>query len=135
MTPNGAIRVVIVDDEPDIGLLLEAQFRLAGDVEVIGVAHEGGHAIELVRESEPDAVVMDLLMPGVNGFQAIDVLQREFPAMGIVAYSGVAGDFVRHEMGKRGVEVVLKTGALEPLADAVRRSVAAARGTSASDRL
>ena len=125
MTPNGAIRLVIVDDEPDIGLLLEAQFRLAGDVEVIGVAHEGGQAIELVRENEPDAVVMDLLMPGVNGFQAIDVLQREFPAVGIVAYTGVAGDFVRDAMEKRGVEVVLKTGALEPLADAVRRSIAA----------
>jgi len=135
MIPNGAIRLVIVDDEPDIGLLLEAQFRLAGDVEVIGVAHEGGRAIELVRENEPDAVVMDLLMPGVNGFQAIDVLQREFPAVGIVAYTGVAGDFVRDAMGKRGVEVVLKTGALEPLADAVRRSVAAARSTSASDQL
>ena len=135
MTPNGAIRLVIVDDEPDIGLLLEAQFRLTGDVEVVGVAHEGGRAIELVRENEPDAVVMDLLMPGVNGFQAIDVLQREFPAVGIVAYTGVAGDFVRDAMEKRGVEVVLKTGALEPLADAVRRSIAAGRGTSTSDRL
>ena len=135
MTPNGAMRLVIVDDEPDIGLLLEAQFRLAGDVDVVGVAHEGGRAIELVRESAPDAVVMDLLMPGVNGFQAIDVLQREFPAVGIVAYTGVAGDFVRNEMGQRGVEVVLKTGTLEPLADAVRRSIAAARGTSTSEQL
>lgn len=135
MTPNGAVRLLIVDDEPDIGLLLEAQFRLAGDVDVVGIAHEGGEAIELVRENQPDAVVMDLLMPGVNGFQAIDVLQREFPAVGIVAYTGVAGEFVRDEMGKRGVEVVLKTGALEPLADAVRRSIAAAQGTSTSDQL
>ena len=63
------------------------------------------------------------------------MLQREFPAVGIVAYTGVAGDFVRDAMGKRGVEVVLKTGALEPLADAVRRSIAAGRGTSTSDRL
>jgi DNA-binding NarL/FixJ family response regulator len=132
MTPDGAIRLLIVDDEPDIGLLLEAQFRLAGEVEVVGVAHDGGQAIELVRENEPDAVVMDLLMPGVNGFQAIDVLQREFRDVGIVAYTGVAGEFVRNEMDRRGVEVVLKTGALEPLADAVRRSVVAARGTTQS---
>ena len=129
MIPNGAIRLVIVDDEPDIGLLLEAQFRLTGDVEVVGVAHEGGRAIELVRENEPDAVVMDLLMPGVNGFQAIDVLQREFPTVGIVAYTGVAGEFVRAEMERRGVEVVLKTGAPQPLLDALRRSVGA-RGTN-----
>jgi len=123
MSGEDAIRLVVVDDEPDIGLLLSAQFRLTGDVEVVGVAHEGGAAIDLVRANHPDAVVMDLLMPGVNGFQAIDVLRDEFPAVGIVAYTGVAGDFVRTEMGKRGVEVVLKTGDLKPLAEAVRRSI------------
>jgi len=123
MSGEDAIRLVVVDDEPDIGLLLSAQFRLTGDVEVVGVAHEGGAAIDLVRANHPDAVVMDLLMPGVNGFQAIDVLRAEFPAVGIVAYTGVAGDFVRAEMDKRGVEVVLKTGDLKPLAEAVRRSI------------
>jgi DNA-binding NarL/FixJ family response regulator len=122
---DGGIRLVIVDDEPDIGLLLEAQFRFEGAVDVVGVAHDGAQAIELVRTTQPDAVVMDLLMPGVNGFQAIDVLREEFPEVGVVAYTGVAGDFVRSEMGKRGVEVVLKTGELQPLADAVRRSIAA----------
>ena len=127
MNGEAAIRLVVVDDEPDIGLLLEAQFRLAGEVEVVGVAHEGRQAIDLVRASHPDAVVMDLLMPGVNGFQAIDVLREEFPAVGIVAYTGVAGDFVRAEMGKRGVEVVLKTGDVKPLADAVRRSLSTAQ--------
>ncbi len=134
MSAEGGIRLVIVDDEPDIGMLLEAQFRFEGTVDVVGVAHDGRQAIELVRNTQPDAVVMDLLMPGVNGFEAIDVLQREFPNVGIVAYTGVAGDFVRAEMGKRGIEVVLKTGALQPLADAVRRSIAAA-GTSTSDQL
>ena len=123
------VRVVIVDDEPDIGVLLEAQFRLSGEVDVVGVAHEGAGAIELVQESHPDAVVMDLLMPGVNGFHAIDVLQREFPTVGIVAYTGVAGEFVRAEMEKRGVEVVLKTGAPQPLLDALRRSVSARGAT------
>jgi len=42
MSGEDAIRLVVVDDEPDIGLLLSAQFRLTGDVEVVGVAHEGG---------------------------------------------------------------------------------------------
>jgi DNA-binding NarL/FixJ family response regulator len=134
VSESNGIRLVIVDDEPDIGMLLEAQFRFEGEVDVVGVAHDGAQAIELVRTMQPDAVVMDLLMPGVNGFQAIDVLQQEFPTLGIVAYTGVAGDFVRGEMGKRGIEVVLKTGELRPLADAVRRSIAA-RGTSTSDQL
>jgi DNA-binding NarL/FixJ family response regulator len=117
------LRVLVVDDEPDVRLLLEVQLNVLGGFEVVGSAKDGGEAIELVRSSQPDAVVMDLLMPGVNGFQAIDVLQKEFPTTGIVAYSGVAGDFVRHEMERRGIEVVLKSGDPEPLAAALRRSV------------
>jgi DNA-binding NarL/FixJ family response regulator len=66
---------------------------------------------------------MDLLMPGVNGFQSIAALQQEFPDLAIVAYTGVAGDYVRGEMDRQGVEVVLKSGDLRPLTDAIRRSL------------
>ena len=91
---------------------------------MVGWAKEGREAVALVRSTEPDAVVMDLLMPGVNGFDAIDLLQRETPRTGIVAYTGVAGEFVRHEMDRRGVELVLKSGDIKRLAAALRRSVA-----------
>ena len=125
MSDDRRLRILVVDDEPDIRKLLEVQLMVLGHFEVVGGAGEGAEALELVRATQPDAVVMDLLMPGVNGFQAIDVLQRESPGMGIVAYSGVAGDFVRNEMARRGIEVVLKSGDVEPLAAALRRSVAA----------
>ena len=115
-------RVVVVDDEPDIRLLLRVQLSLLEGFEVVGVAEDGGKALEVVRATHPDAVVMDLLMPAVNGFAAIAILQEEFPDIGIVAYSGVAGDFVRQEMGRRNVEIVLKSGDAVPLAEAIRRS-------------
>jgi len=122
------LRIVVVDDEPDVRLLLKIQLDVLGGFEVVGSAKDGGEAIELVRTLKPDAVVMDLLMPDVNGFQAIDVLQKESPSTAIVAYSGVAGDFVRQEMARRGIEVVLKSGDVEPLAGALRRSVASLIG-------
>jgi DNA-binding NarL/FixJ family response regulator len=128
VTDDRRLRVLVVDDEPDVRLLLEIQLKVLGGFEVVGSAKDGGEAIELVRTSQPEAVVMDLLMPGVNGFQAIDTLQKEWPRTGIVAYTGVAGDFVRQEMARRGIEVVLKSGDVEPLADALRRSVASLIG-------
>ena len=120
------LRIVIADDEPDVLALLEVQFSLRPGFEVVGVACNGGEAIERARSLHPDAVVMDLLMPDVNGFDGIASLQDEFPHMGVVAYTGVAGSFVRQEMGNRDVEVVLKSGNLTPLADAVQRSVRSA---------
>jgi two-component system, NarL family, nitrate/nitrite response regulator NarL len=71
---------------------------------------------------KPDAIVLDLLMPRMNGFEAIPVLQRDFPQIGIVAYTAVAGDFVRREMARLQIPLLLKSGDAAPLADALRRS-------------
>ena len=121
------IRVVVVDDEPDIRQLLQIQLGFADGFEVVGMAAEGAEAVQVVGDTAPDAVVMDLLMPGVNGFDCITVLRREFPDVGVVAYTGVAGEFVRNEMERRGVEVVLKSGDVRPLTDAILRSLPSRR--------
>lgn len=121
MTASGH-RVLLVDDEPDVRFLLQIQLRLAG-FEVVGTAANGAEAMQKCREEVPDAVVLDLLMPTVNGFEAIGLIQAEFPQVGIVAYTGVAGDFVRTEMERLGVEVVLKAGDPVALENALRRSV------------
>jgi two-component system nitrate/nitrite response regulator NarL len=123
MSSPAVIRVVVVDDEPDICHLLGIQFRYVPGFEFVGSAVDGHAAVELVKVEQPDAVVMDLLMPGTNGFEAISLLQQHCPDVGIVAYSGVAGNFVREEMERRGVELVLKSGDVTTLADAIRRSV------------
>ena len=129
MTGGPDLRIVIADDEPDVLALLEVQFELRPGFEVVGVASNGAEAVEQARRMQPDAVVMDLLMPDVNGFEGIAALQEKFPSMGVVAYTGVAGTFVREEMGNRNVEVVLKSGNLTPLAEAVERSVGSAART------
>ena len=126
MNDGRDVRVVIADDEPDVLALLEVQFSLRPGFEVVGLAKNGAEAVELAKSVHPDAVVMDLLMPDVNGFEGIAVLQDELPDIGVVAYTGVAGTFVRDHMGASKVEVVLKSGNLTPLADAVIRSVQAA---------
>ena len=120
------LRVVVADDEPDLRLLLGLQLNAQTDLEVVGEVADGQQAIDRVAAGDVDAVVMDLLMPGTNGFQAIAVLKDRHPQVGIVAYTAVAGTFVREEMRRLGVPLVLKSGNIAPLADALRRSVPAA---------
>lgn len=113
------LRVVIVDDEPDVMLLLRVQLESRPDVEVVGTANDGAEGIEQIKALRPDAVVMDLLMPRMNGFQAIEVLQKELPEVGVVAYSAVAGENVKEEMSRLGVPLLLKSGEPGPLVQAL----------------
>jgi len=116
------MKVLIVDDEPDVRLLLRSQLERAGH-EVTGEAADGAEALDRCAETEPDVVVLDLLMPKVNGFEAIPRLRTKHPAVGIVAYTAVAGDFVRREMERLGIPLVLKSGAFGRLDAALRDAV------------
>ena len=103
------MRVLIVDDEEDIRILLRNQLERAG-YDVAGEATDGREALELCESEEPDAVILDLLMPHVNGFEAIPKLRTKHPKVGIIAYTAVAGDFVRQEMSRLRIPLVLKSG-------------------------
>ena len=122
MTPPCKIRIVVADDENDVCLMLRMQLGAQPGIEVVGAAADGAEALDLCRRLQPDAVVMDLLMPVMNGFQAIEAMQRELPDVAVVAYTGVAGEFVRHEMERMEVPLVLKSGDVAPLVDAIRRA-------------
>jgi CheY-like chemotaxis protein len=115
-------RVLVVDDEPDVRLLLRMQLETNGYV-VTGEAMDGEEALEACRTERPDAVILDLLMPRVSGFEAIPRLRREFPRLPIVAYTAVAGDFVRNEMTRLHIPLVLKTANFRPLDVALQRAM------------
>ena len=119
---DGVVRVVVVDDEPDIRLMLRLQLGVLRDFAIVGEAADGGDAVDVVARTAPDVVVMDLLMPRVSGFEAIGRLREETPGVGIVAYTAVAGDFVRTEMERLGVQLVLKSGDTTALANALRHA-------------
>jgi two-component system chemotaxis response regulator CheY len=115
------MRGLIVDDEEDIRVLLRAQVERAG-YEVAGEATDGTEALALCESEKPDAVILDLLMPHMNGFETIPKLRTKHPKIGIIAYTAVAGDFVREEMSRVGIPLVLKSGQFSRL-DAVLRDL------------
>jgi two-component system nitrate/nitrite response regulator NarL len=121
-----SMRVLIVDDEEDIRVLLRAQLERAG-YQVAGEATDGMEALAHCERDVPDAVILDLLMPRVNGFETIPKLRSKHPDVGIVAYTAVAGDFVRNEMQRLGIPLVLKSGQFSRL-DSVLRELGSLRG-------
>ena len=73
------IKVLICDDQVMVreGLKTILNNAEAG-IEVVGLAHDGAHALELIPQSSPDVILMDLKMPGMNGVQAIRHIQEDF---------------------------------------------------------
>ncbi len=66
------VRVVVVDDEPMVCAHLRTILGSAGDIEVVGEAHDGAAGVDAVVRNRPDVVLMDLRMPGVDGLTAIE---------------------------------------------------------------
>jgi len=87
-----AIRIVIADDHSVVRQGLRMFLGLDPELEVVGEAMDGAEALRLARELRPDVVVMDLLMPGMNGIEATAAIRRELPDTEVLALTSVLED-------------------------------------------
>jgi DNA-binding NarL/FixJ family response regulator len=125
---NNPIRVVIVDDHPIVRAGMRAVLQSAADICVVAEGERGEDAFRLISEHQPDVLVLDVNLPGLNGVEVTRRLHRQNTASAILILT-VHDDsetiFGLLEAGAIGC--VLKVDALETLATAVR---AAAQGQS-----
>jgi DNA-binding response OmpR family regulator len=70
-----AAQVLIVDDDPDIVTAIQVNLELDGYG--VHVAHNGSEAIEIARQVRPDVVLLDVVMPGVDGYEVLHALQGD----------------------------------------------------------
>ncbi len=76
----GQLRVLLVDDTPDVRLLLRTLFADRPNVEVIREASDGEEAIELAAQLHPDLIVLDIAMPILDGISALSSLREASPS-------------------------------------------------------
>jgi DNA-binding NarL/FixJ family response regulator len=96
------IRLLVVDDEARVRQGLQMRLALEPDLEVVGEAADGETALHLALLLRPEVVVIDLLMPDMDGLQAIRLLRLATPASGILAVSIRDGMAVRRETAAAG---------------------------------
>jgi DNA-binding NarL/FixJ family response regulator len=89
---NMGIRILIVDDHSVVRQGLRMFLGLDPAFEIVGEAANGQEAVELVEEQQPDVVLMDLLMPVMNGIEATKIIRNEHPHTEVIALTSVLED-------------------------------------------
>lgn len=104
------IRVLLVDDTPDIRRLLRVNLELDGRFEIVGEAADGAEAVALTRSLRPDAVVLDLAMPVMDGLQAAPVIRQCSPESRILVLSGFDHARMEARAREQGADGYLEKG-------------------------
>ena len=119
------IRILIVDDHHSFRDVLKALLALQTDMEVIGEAPNGQEAIVLSRKLRPDVILMDVMMPVMDGIEATRRILAETPDMKILALSFYSDDgFVKGIMRAGALRYILKGDDFEVMTAAIREAAA-----------
>lgn len=114
------VRVMLVDDHP--GFLAAMKALLATDtrVSVVGATDNAAHALEVATAATPEVALVDLAMPGLDGFVTTRLLRDAVPGLRVMVVSGVADDGAEARAVAAGACTFLVKGRLGPeVADAI----------------
>lgn len=121
-------RVVLADDHEMSRRALRELLDNELWIEVVGEAADGREAVRQAREFEPDVVLMDVAMPGLNGLEATRIIADQLPRVRVIAVS-MHDDrrFVEAMLGAGAADYVLKDDAYRELAVAIHRVMGSQR--------
>lgn len=115
------MRLLIVDDDPLILNSLEISLGRVEDITVIGCAYDGAKAVELCQACEPDAVLMDIRMPGMDGIAATRLIKTRFPSVKIMMLTTFDDrQNIQQALSAGADGYLLKTDKIDQIADKLR---------------
>jgi pilus assembly protein CpaE len=116
------IRLLLVDDIPETRENLRKLLFFEGDVEVVGAATNGEEGVQMASELQPDIVLMDINMPGMDGIQASELITQKAPFTQVIMMS-VQGeaDYLRRSMLAGAREFLIKPFSSDELISSIRR--------------
>jgi NarL family two-component system response regulator LiaR len=118
------MKVVICDDQAIVRQGLAMLLRLEPEIEVVGLAADGAAALALVEQTRPDLVLMDLMMPVMNGIQATQEIRDRFPATAVLILTTYdADEWVFDALRAGAVGYMLKDATREAVVAAVKGTV------------
>ncbi len=124
MNTSGAIRVVLVDDHNVVRSGLATFLRAYEDLQLVGEAKNGFEALALCRTGKPDVVLMDLMMPGMDGIAATRAILAETPGVKIIAMTSFDEANLVHDVLAAGaISYLLKNITADELVKAIRDAV------------
>lgn len=117
------IRVIIVDDHEIVRNGLAVFLETCEDLQLVGEASNGADAIRKCDELHPDVVVMDLIMPEVDGIEATRTIRHKHPQTQVVALTSFENDELVPAVLKAGaISYLLKNVSIDELAEGIRKA-------------
>ncbi|MGK7376608.1 response regulator transcription factor [Planococcus sp. 1R117A] len=122
------IRILLVDDHEMVRIGVSAYLQSQSDMEVVGEAVNGEEAVKMALDLRPDVILMDMVMPGMNGAEATDAIIRQWPEAKIMIVTSFLDDDKVYPALKAGaVSYILKTSKASRIAESIRETM---NGTS-----
>lgn len=119
------MRVLVVDDEELARVRLVTLLEEIEDVECVGQAENGLEAVEKVRQLRPDVILLDIQMPGLDGFGVVETLERDVP---LVVFATAYDEYAIRAFEVNSIDYLLKPVSKARLAEAVDRARALLSG-------
>jgi len=126
---SAPISVYLVDDVPELRELIRLGIEEDPGFEIVGEAGDGRTALEGIAVTHPTAVLLDLSMPDMDGFQVIPQIREAHPDVAIIVLSGFSADRMGGKVLERGADAYVEKGTpIQELRDTTRIAVASRRG-------
>ena len=113
------LRLLIVDDKPQVRRELHLLLGLCAELEIAGEASNGLEAVKKTRDLHPDVVLLDLEMPVLDGYEAARQIKTQWPACWVAAFSIYSYCEARYKAFQSGVDVFIEKGA--PLSEILQK--------------
>src|SRR3954451_21046943 len=121
---SATVSAVVVDDTPDIRMLLTLTLEMDGDIKVVGEAGDGREGVDMAAELQPDVVLIDLAMPVMDGLEALPLIRKACPQTRVVVLSGFEADAMAQRALDAGADGYLQKGLpVSEILDYVRRLI------------
>jgi two-component system, NarL family, response regulator LiaR len=121
MTTPQPIRILLADDHINVHISIAAVIEFIDGMLLVAQASDGAEAFHLCREARPDIVLMDVIMPRMNGIEATRQIREAFPEIKVLALSSFQDDESIREMLEVGaIGYLLKNSSIEDLASTIR---------------